>query len=150
MATFDELGAHVREAVIPEPPEDTWPLFFFEAAESHRATFPARAEEYGANVRRKLELAQALSPDEAARARDAVRRWREYRPDVDLYAAPVIGTQLPPEDCDELEVRLPLSAFLRPFNVLGWAAIAIGDLQLIAPTDEPVLAAALAWERATA
>ena len=149
VATFDELGAHVREAVIPEPPEDTWPLFFFEAAESHRATFPARAEEYGANVRRKLELAQALSPDEAARARDAVRRWREYRPDVDLYAAPVIGTQLPPEDCDELEVRLPLSAFLRPFNVLGWAAIAIGDLQLIAPTDEPVLAAALAWERAT-
>ena len=34
-----------------------------------------------------------------------------------------------------------LTAFLRPFNVLGWAAIAIGDLQLIAPRDEVVLAA---------
>jgi hypothetical protein len=45
-------------------------------------------------------------------------------------------------------VRLGLSAFLRPFNVLGWAAIAIGDLQLAAPSDERVLSAALAWERA--
>ena len=38
--------------------------------------------------------------------------------------------ELPPVDCDELEVRIPLTAFLRPFNVLGWAALAIGDLQL--------------------
>ena len=50
-------------------------------------------------------------------------------------------------DCDELEVRIPLTAFLRPFNVLGWAALAIGDLQLVAPRDETVLAAGLAWER---
>ena len=68
-------------------------------------------------------------------------RWRAYRPDVDLYVAPVLGVELPPVDCDELEFRLPATAFLRPFNVLGWAAIAIGDLQLIAPTDEVVLAA---------
>ena len=47
-------------------------------------------------------------------------------------------------------MRLPLTAFLRPFNVLGWAALAIGDLQLVAPSDEVVLAAGLAWERATA
>jgi len=69
-------------------------------------------------------------------------------PPVDLYVAPVLGQELPPVDCDELEVRLPLSAFLRPFNVLGWAALAIGDLQLIAPDDETVLAAGLAWEQA--
>jgi hypothetical protein len=56
---------------------------------------------------------------------------------------------LPPVDCDELEVRLALTAFLRPFNVLGWAGLAIGDLQLVAPTDEVVLAAGLAWERET-
>jgi hypothetical protein len=80
-------------------------------------------------------------------ARAVVRSWREYTPSVDLYVAPVLGIELPPVDCDELEVRLPLSAFLRPFNVLGWAALAIGDLQLVAPTDEVVLAAGLAWER---
>ena len=54
---------------------------------------------------------------------------------------------MPPEDGDELEVRIALTAFLRPFNVLGWAGLAIGDLQLVAPRDEVVLAAGLAWER---
>jgi hypothetical protein len=79
-----------------------------------------------------------------------VRRWREYRPDVDLYVTPVIGVDLPPEDCEELAVRIPLTAFLRPFNVIGWAGLAIGDLQFVAPRDEAVLAAGLAWERAGA
>jgi len=76
-----------------------------------------------------------------------VRRWREYVPPVDLYVAPVLGVDLPAVDCDELEVRIPATAFLRPFNVLGWAGLAIGDLQLVAPNDEVVLAAGLAWER---
>ena len=59
----------------------------------------------------------------------------------------MLGVPVPPVDCDELEVRIPATAFLRPFNVLGWAALAIGDLQLVAPRDEVVLAAGLAWER---
>ena len=145
---LEELGAKVVEATVPEPTADTWPLFFDEAAASHRATYPARADEYGANVRAKLELAQTVDPDEVEAARAAVGEWRRYRPGVDVYVAPTIGVEVPPVDCDELDVRLPLTAFLRPFNVLGWAAIAIGDLQLIAPSDEVVIAAALAWERA--
>jgi Asp-tRNA(Asn)/Glu-tRNA(Gln) amidotransferase A subunit family amidase len=146
VARLDELGARVVEAEVPEPADDTWPLFFHEASESHRRTFPERAAEYGENVRAKLELAQTIDPADVARAREAVRRWREYRPPVDLYVAPALGVELPPVDCDELEVRIPLTAFLRPFNVLGWAALAIGDLQLVAPDDETVLAAGLAWE----
>ena len=73
-------------------------------------------------MRAKLEQAQAVTAAEAAQARESVRRWRDFRPSVDLYVAPVLGQELPPVDCDELEVRLPLTAFLRPFNVLGWAA----------------------------
>ncbi len=145
---LESLGAVVVGAEIPEPPEDTWPLFMWEAAQSHRDTFPARSDEYGSNVRAKLEQAQTVTAAEADTARESVRQWRAFRPPVDLYVAPVVGQELPPVDCDELEVRLPLSAFLRPFNVLGWAALAIGDLQLIAPDDESVLAAGLAWERA--
>jgi aspartyl-tRNA(Asn)/glutamyl-tRNA(Gln) amidotransferase subunit A len=148
VGALEELGAHVVEASIPEPPDDTWPLFYYEAAAAHRATFPSRAGEYGDNVRRKLEHAQTVEPDEADRARESVRRWRTYEPDVDLYVAPVLGMDIPPEDCDELDVRIPAAAFLRPFNVLGWAGLAIGDLQLVAPRDEVVLAAGLAWERA--
>jgi aspartyl-tRNA(Asn)/glutamyl-tRNA(Gln) amidotransferase subunit A len=145
---LEALGARVVEASIPEPPDDTWPLFFHEAAEAHRATFPSRADEYGANVRAKLELAQEVDPLEVSRARESVRVWREWQPEVDLYIAPVLGVAVPPVDCDELDIRIPATAFLRPFNVLGWAAIAIGDLQFVAPSDEVVLAAALAWERA--
>jgi len=146
---LEQLGARVVETTIPEPPADTWPLFFHEAAEAHRATFPSRADEYGPNVRTKLEQAQEVDPSEVARAEAAVHAWRAYRPEVDLYVSPVLGIEVPPVDCDELDIRIPATAFLRPFNVLGWAAIAIGDLQLVAPRDETVLAAALAWERAT-
>jgi Asp-tRNA(Asn)/Glu-tRNA(Gln) amidotransferase A subunit family amidase len=144
---LEQLGARAVRASIPDPRANTWPLFFHEAAEAHRETFPARADEYGENVRAKLELAQQVDPGEVERARAAVAEWRGYVPDVDLYLAPTIGVPVPPVDCDELGVRIPLTAFLRPFNVLGWAALAIGDLQLVAPRDETVLAAGLAWER---
>jgi Asp-tRNA(Asn)/Glu-tRNA(Gln) amidotransferase A subunit family amidase len=150
VAQLEALGARVVESEIPEPPADTWPLFFHEALTSHAATFPERADEYGDNVRGKLEAALAVEPDDVDRAREAVRVWRTYRPEVDLYVAPVLGVEIPPADCDELEVRIPATAFLRPFNVLGWAGLAIGDLQLVAPRDETAIAAGLAWERATA
>src|SRR5262249_51697147 len=47
---LEQLGARVVAAEIPEPPNDTWPLFFHEAAETHRATYPSLAGEYGDNV----------------------------------------------------------------------------------------------------
>src|SRR5439155_18948559 len=95
----------------------------------------------------KLERAQRVDADEVAAGYGALERWRRYKPDVDLYVSPCVGIELPPDDCDELEWRLPLAAFLRPVNLIGWAALAIGDLHLIAPDDETVLAAGLAWER---
>ncbi len=144
---LEELGARVVPAEIPEPDGNTWPLFFHEAARSHAATFPARADEYSDNVRTKLELAQAVADDEVAAAYTALERWRRYEPGIDLYVSPCIGIEIPPEDCDELEVRIPFSAFLRPVNLLGWAGLAIGNMQLVAPADETVLAAGLAWER---
>jgi hypothetical protein len=62
--------------------------------------------------------------------------------------SPCVGIDIPPEDCDELEVRIPFSAFLRPVNLLSWAGLAIGNMQLVAPYDETVLTAGLAWEAA--
>jgi hypothetical protein len=61
--------------------------------------------------------------------------------------SPCIGIDLPAEDADENEVRLPLSSFLRWVNLIGWAGLAVGNMQLVAPCDETVLAAGLAWER---
>jgi aspartyl-tRNA(Asn)/glutamyl-tRNA(Gln) amidotransferase subunit A len=150
VARLERLGARVVAASVPEPSANTWPLFFEEAAQSHRATFPSRADEYGENIRFKLDLAQRRDPEKIAAAYRALDEWRGYRPGVDLYVSPCVAIELPPEDCDELEVRIPFSAWLRWVNLIGWAGLAIGNLQLIAPHDETVLAAGLAWERGAA
>ncbi|MGZ8783505.1 MAG: amidase [Gaiellaceae bacterium] len=144
---LERLGARVVETTVPEPAANTWPQFQHEAAQSHAATFPSRAEEYGEVMRRKLEAAQRVRADEVAAAYEAIGGWRRYEPDVDLYVSPCYAVELPPEDADELEVRLPLTSFLRWVNLIGWAGLAIGNLQLTAPSDEVVLAAGLAWER---
>jgi aspartyl-tRNA(Asn)/glutamyl-tRNA(Gln) amidotransferase subunit A len=144
---LEQLGARLVSAEIPEPEADTWPLFFREGAQSHARTFPQRADEYGENVRVKLERAVRVRDDEVGRAYRALESWRRYEPEVDLYVSPVFGHELPADDVDELELRITGTAFTRPINLLGWAGLAIGDLQLVAPHDETVLAAGLAWER---
>ena len=76
---LEELGARCVAAEIPEPEANTWPVFFYEAKESHRPMFPARADEYGDNVRRKLELAQSTDAEAVAAAYRALESWRALR-----------------------------------------------------------------------
>jgi aspartyl-tRNA(Asn)/glutamyl-tRNA(Gln) amidotransferase subunit A len=147
VADLERLGARVMESRVPEPSANTWPQFQHEAARSHASTFPSRAEEYGDVMRTKLEAAQRVAPEAVDAAYRAIGEWRRYEPEVDLYVSPCYAIELPPEDADELEVRLPLTSFLRWVNLTGWAGLAIGNMQLIAPKDEVVLAAGLAWER---
>ncbi len=144
---LERLGARVVEARVPEPSASTWPQFQHEALQSHAVTFPSRSGEYGELMRAKLEAAQAATAEEIEAAYRAIEEWRRYEPEVDLYVSPCFAVELPPDDADELEVRLPLTSFLRWVNLTGWAGLAIGNLQLIAPRDEVVLAAGLAWER---
>ena len=96
---------------------------------------------------RSSSAAQRATPDDVEAAYRAIEEWRRYEPEVDLYVSPCYAVELPPEDADELEVRLPLTSFLRWVNLTGWAGLAIGNMQLVAPRDEVVLAAGLAWER---
>ena len=146
-ADLQQLGAHVVEARLPEPSANAWPIFGYEALQSHRATFPSRADEYTDLCRTKLEAARATTAEEAAEAYRAVNEWRLYEPEVDLYVAPCYAVDLPAEGEDELDVRQWLTPFLRWVNPIGWAGLAIGNMQLVAPRDETVLAAGLAWER---
>ena len=132
---------------MPEPAANTWPVFNREALHSHRATFPSRAGEYSDVCRTKLEIAQRTTADEVDAAYRALEEWRRYEPEVDLFVSPCYTNELPAEDAPELEVRLRFSEFLRWVNLIGWAGLAIGNLQLIAPNDQTVLAAGLALER---
>jgi aspartyl-tRNA(Asn)/glutamyl-tRNA(Gln) amidotransferase subunit A len=147
VSDLERLGARVVEARVPEPSANTWPQFQHEALRSHEATFPARADEYGYAIRKKLAAAERARPDEIAAAYRAIEEWRRYEPEVDLYVSPCYAIELPPDEADELEVRLPLTSFLRWVNLTGWAGLAIGNMQLVAPRDEVVLTAGLAWER---
>jgi Asp-tRNA(Asn)/Glu-tRNA(Gln) amidotransferase A subunit family amidase len=144
---LEELGARVVEAELPGPEADTWPVFLHEAGAAHAATFPARADEYGAVIRAKLESTLGVEHDTVEEGYRALRRWRRLEPDVDLFVCPCVAIDWPEEEANELDVRLPFSSFTRWVNLLGWSALAIGNMQLVAPTDEVVLAAGLAWER---
>jgi len=146
-ADLERLGARVVETRIPDATANTWPQFQHEALQSHAATFPSRADDYGELMQKKLRAAQRASPEEIEAAYRAIEEWRRFEPEVDLYVSPCYAVELPPEDADELEVRLPLTSFLRWVNLTGWAGLAIANMQLVAPRDEVVLAAGLAWER---
>lgn len=147
VADLERLGARVVEASVPDATAATWPMFLHEAAQSHAANFPSRAGEYTDKMRTRLEAAQLVAPDDVAAAYRAVEDWRRFQPDVDLYVSPCYAIDLPAEDADEADIRLPLSSFLRWVNLIGWAGLAIGNLQLVAPHDETVLAAGLALAR---
>ena len=146
-ADLEQLGARVVEARIPDATANTWPQFQHEALQSHAATFPSRADGYGELMQKKLRAAQRASPEDIDAAYRAIEEWRRFEPEVDLYVSPCYAVELPPEDADELDVRLPLTSFLRWVNLTGWAGLAIANMQLVAPRDDVVLAAGLAWER---
>jgi aspartyl-tRNA(Asn)/glutamyl-tRNA(Gln) amidotransferase subunit A len=147
VADLERLGARVVEARVPDAGANTWPQFQHEALQSHAATYPSRADEYGELMQKKLDAALRATPEEIEAAYHAIEEWRRYEPEVDLYVSPCYAIDLPEKEADELDVRLPLTSFLRWVNLTGWAGLAIANMQLIAPRDEVVLAAGLAWER---
>jgi Asp-tRNA(Asn)/Glu-tRNA(Gln) amidotransferase A subunit family amidase len=135
-------------------------------AESHSGLFPEHAEEYGENVRAKLERCLGVTDREAedgARVRAEHRaRAEEAVQDVDLVLLPTLGFVPPPADVAELDVRDGLVRFTLPINALGWPALALpcgpaedglpASVQLVGrPGDDArVLAVGEALERALA
>ena len=150
-ARLEGLGMRAEEAKLPVPEADIWPVFYGEAAATHRDTFPARRGEYGPTIRAKLDDAQRTDPAAVRAGRCALSTWRERartEPGVDVVVCPTLGVRdIPPSDVDELEIRLAFSAYTRAFSFLGWPAIAIGAVQLGARDERTLFAAALAWER---
>jgi Asp-tRNA(Asn)/Glu-tRNA(Gln) amidotransferase A subunit family amidase len=134
---------------LPVPEADVWPVFYGDAAESHRGLYPERADEYGPVIRAKLARAAETTPEAVARARAAVAGWQAaaaHDPPVDVIVSPVLGTaELPASGTPEHEFRIPFSAYARVFNFLGWPAIAIGETQLAARDARTLLEASLAW-----
>jgi Asp-tRNA(Asn)/Glu-tRNA(Gln) amidotransferase A subunit family amidase len=147
-------------------PGDLDPAFQVEAAEVHRELFAEHRDLYGENVRRKLEAAFAVGEDEVAASlaeRESYRgRAAEALGGFDVLLTPTMPMVAPRVGIGDLALRERMISLTRPFNALGWPALALpcgpaenglpASLQIAArPGDDAlVLALGEAIERALA
>ena len=110
-------------------PGDLNPAFQVEAAEVHRALFAEHRDLYGENVRRKLEAAFAVREDEVAAShaeREAYReRALEALDGFDVLLTSTMPMVAPPIGIGDLALRERMISLTRPFNALGWPALAL-------------------------
>ena len=118
-----------RPVDFPFPDSGEYRLFMREVADAHRGLFPERADDYGENVRGKIERCLRVTDAQAAAAadaREAYRRASEAAMDgLDLLVTPTVAFVAPPADVDELAIRERGISLTFPFNSLGWPALAL-------------------------
>ena len=151
------LFPHREPIDLPLPDPGEYRLFMREVADVHRGLFPERADEYGENVRGKIERCTQVTDeqvDAGRRLRAAYRhRCDETTQAIDLLVTPTIPFVAPPDDVDELAIRERGISLTFPFDSLGWPALALpcgpaeeglpASVQLVGPpgADPFVLAA---------
>jgi aspartyl-tRNA(Asn)/glutamyl-tRNA(Gln) amidotransferase subunit A len=148
---------HRQPVDMPRNDPGEYRLFMREVADVHRGLFPERADEYGENVRGKIERCMQVTDEQV----DAARRLRasyrdrcdEATQGIDLLMTPTIGFVAPPADADELTIRERGISLTFPFDSLGRPALALpcglaeddlpASAQLVGPpgADSLVLAA---------
>jgi Asp-tRNA(Asn)/Glu-tRNA(Gln) amidotransferase A subunit family amidase len=155
-----------REVLAFPEPVGTSPSFMRDVAGVHRELYEEHGDEYGENIRTKIERCLDVTDEEAEAANTARREYkrlaREAFAGLDLLLTPTLTSVAPPATIDELEWRERMIRFTYPFNALGWPALALpcgpaedgfpASVQLAgrAADDERVLAAGLALEAALA
>ncbi len=143
------LGARLEEAELPELDPDLLAAFAAEGAITHMTWFPRERERYGPDLRVKLDEAQEIGAVRWQRGLAAARELRKRArsiPDCDLLVGPVMAIDPPPVECWEPDVRAAMTRWTRPYNFLGWPAIAVGGLQIAGRDRDAVLGAALELE----
>jgi aspartyl-tRNA(Asn)/glutamyl-tRNA(Gln) amidotransferase subunit A len=147
-------------------PERFSPAFQREVADVHRERFAEHRDLYGENVRTKIERCLAVSDDDVEASIAARKAYRELAlealGDADLLLVPTMAFVAPPIGIGDLALREDMIRLTRPFNSLGWPALALpcgsaehglpASLQLVGRpgADALVLAAGEALEAALA
>jgi Asp-tRNA(Asn)/Glu-tRNA(Gln) amidotransferase A subunit family amidase len=148
---------------LPLLQAETYPVFMREAADVHRGLFAEHADDYGQNVRTKIERCLAVTDEEHERALAAreqyVQDFAAAAEGVDLVLAPTLECVAPPI-ADDLVLRERLIRLTYPFNTVGWPALALpcgpaesrlpASMSLAAPRDRDdyVLGAGIVLEAA--
>ncbi|MBV8480679.1 MAG: amidase [Actinobacteria bacterium] len=118
-----------RRVDFPFPDPAEYRGFMREVADVHRGLFAERADEYGDNVRGKLERCLAVTDEEVTRAVQARAEYRaraeEAMDGLDLLVTPTIPFVPPSADVDEIAIRERGISLTFPFDSLGWPALAL-------------------------
>ncbi|MHB8539920.1 MAG: amidase [Candidatus Acidiferrales bacterium] len=138
---FEHLGARVQEVALPHIAESVEPstqIALAEALEYHESQgyFPARARDYGQDVRKRLEMGSAVRAVDYLRAQEAREQVRvDFRAAferVDAIVAPAAPIAAPRigEDAVKLggesqSVRGALVRMNRPANFTGFPVISL-------------------------
>jgi aspartyl-tRNA(Asn)/glutamyl-tRNA(Gln) amidotransferase subunit A len=175
IAALTSLGVTIEEVDVPGLERSTstvYTIIGVEASAYHARWWPERREEYGADVRRKLEAAARLSADDYVRAHRARAQIVEALAAVlekfDAIVTPTVS--LTPQRVGQTEVDVGgqarpatgggvFSRLTAPFNLSGGPAISVpcgltagglpAGLQIASAPgrDELVLRLAAAYER---
>jgi aspartyl-tRNA(Asn)/glutamyl-tRNA(Gln) amidotransferase subunit A len=174
---LENLGARIEEVSLrhlEEASEPSTQIALAEALEYHESQgyFPGRASEYGADVRKRLEMGSAVRAVDYLRAQQARERLRsDFRaafervgaiiaPSVPI-AAPKIGEDAVKIGGETQSVRGALVRMNRPANITGFPSLSVPcgfsraglpiGLALLGPEwgEAELLKIALAYEQAT-
>ena len=165
----DDLKAGVSEVSLPliaEAPAAVSAIMLPEALAYHKRWLAERPQDYGEDVRARLEMGllyPAVSYVQAQRFRSLiVEEWRQkVFGRVDLLAVPTTPVPAPSLEANDLQTTLTLTRFTGPFNLTGLPAISIPcgftkgglpiGLQLVGRwwDEATVLRAAHAYQQAT-
>jgi aspartyl-tRNA(Asn)/glutamyl-tRNA(Gln) amidotransferase subunit A len=170
VSVLEALGARVDEFQPPyadEIPAAVTAIMMPEALAVHHRWMRERPEDYGDDVRHRLELGaliQAVDYVHAQRLREAsVRAWAEMVFGAfDVVVTPTCSIPAPPVDTSDLGTTLALVRLTNPINLLGAPAISVPcgfnakglpvGLQIIGRwfQEATLLRVAFAYEEATA
>jgi aspartyl-tRNA(Asn)/glutamyl-tRNA(Gln) amidotransferase subunit A len=128
---FERVAALFPNRRELEPPEirGVYTAFRREVADVHRELFAEHSDEYGDNVRGKIELCLSVTDDDdetSLRRLEEVRtRYLELVDGLDVVLTPTVPMVAPPADVDELDIRERGISLTWPFSAAGWPALAL-------------------------
>lgn len=128
-----------------------WTVMRAEAFRTHQSTFLATPELYGQGLQDKLSQAAKVSGEDERAARLELARMREaFREDtryLDGIITSTLGRPAPEAGVDEGAVREDLGWLAAVFSALDMAAVAIGNVQIVAATEAGALGIGKLWEQ---